>query len=293
MRVTKQLDEHKKHLLKDYIQQGYNNLVLKSNTIANAEWHDYTSLKDSSGKFSLFAFFDQGHHNLNHGDSIWNSAFMAQLFLIGRSAAPMDDRYVHKLLNYVKSKQAADGSFHDNVPIAYYDSHKTSSKVPLTAYTISTFLKYEHEQYSNEVDTGINFLRTQVPKTVDYFELAITAYTLSLHSSIKRSEHIDRNLHNLISYLITESDEYENKMFWQINKNSRGSSKVEAVQIETASYVLLAMMNCHKNIEYYMNIIFKINNWLYLEISSISGSSISHEKGDFFSDSSGPFHFLT
>lgn len=280
--MTGQLDVDVRHLLWDNIKLGYDRLTVKSNTPANANWRAYTSLKDSSGKFTLFAFDDQERDSHNQDNSIWNSAFMAQLFIIGRAAAPISDRYLVKLLDYIKSKQSADGSFHDHVNIPYYCSHTSASKVPLTAFILVTFIKCEfRDLFHEEIDASMEYLINQARNMDEDFDLAITAYAMSLElkRSTKNTEHIQRIFYQLIDKLIRNSDEFGNKMLWRINGEAKSSSKYESVQFEIASYVLLAMVNSRNKIEY-MDYILKINNWLYSVKNSKIGYMLSHDTGE-------------
>lgn len=283
MRLSGKLDNQNGSRLRDYISKGYQRLLSKSNTPSNdADWLAYTSLKESSGKFTLFAFDDQGRNIYNQGDSIWNSAFMAQLLDAGKFYVPINGLYIFKLLDYIKSKQAADGSFHDRVNVPYYCSHTTASKVPLTAFIISTFLKYDSaEIFRVTIDKGISFLINQVTNMSEYFDLAITAYAMSVElKSFKDTGHKQAILDQIVARLIDESDEFDNKMFWKINRDTKSSSKIEAVQIETASYMLLTMMNS-KNLNY-MESILKINKWLNSinAKNSISEHHLSHDTGE-------------
>lgn len=284
--MTGQLDVNKRHLFSDHIRLGYDRLRVKSNIPANINWREYTSLKDSSGKFTLYAFDDHESNSHNQDDSIWNSAFMAQLVIIGRDAVSISDEYLVKLLTYIKSKQSSDGSFHDSVNIPYYCSHTgaSKSKVPLTAFILVTFIKCGLRDYFHkEIDAGMKYLINQAINNMDEdFNLGITAYAMSLaiKHSISNTKHIQEILDQLIYKLIWKSDEFGNKMFWRINGVTTNSTKFEPVQFEIASYVLLAMVNSGKKIERYMDHILKINNWLYSVKNSNSGYNLSHDTGE-------------
>lgn len=184
------------------------------------------------------------------------------------------------MLDYIKAKQSTtDGSFQDRVHISYYCNYSGATKVPLTAFLVSAFLETGYgESYKKYVNDGIKYLKQEVQNMETFFDKGIAAYAISLHLMKQSSTEGKETLSLLLKELIDGADTYNKKMFWYKSKTSRGTGAPVAFQIETASYVLLAMIKSpNKNL--YMDHILKINNWLMSIKNSYGGYTASHDTG--------------
>lgn len=273
--------------MKVNIQKGYNKIVLKSQSDIDGEqwdysyyWNSYTSLKDKSdGKFILLS----GYSNNNKGDWIWNTAYFSKLLIIAINAAPaIEYKYILKLLNYAKSKQQEDGSYHDYVHISHYCSKtpKNTTRIPLTAFILSAFLELnDYRDYKTQIDNGIKYLNDEMVN-VDrkrYFEMSITAYALALYVSKEKTRFQTGKLSALLEKLIGSAQTPKGKMFWRNNQNNV-NSKPTAVDIETASYALLAMLKSPEN-ERYKKHILETTNWLLSVKNAGGGYESTHDTG--------------
>lgn len=273
-----QLDETTKNKLTTNIQLGYDKIVTKSQVGMHSDgwsqsyWNNYASLKDSSGQFKLLEY----HNSINQGEWVWNSAYFSKLLSIAKGAAPVKDVYIVKLLSFVKTKQNGDGSFHDNVHISYYCSHTSGSRIPITAFVVSAFLEHDDSiSHQANTDSGIQYLTQQIPTMKDSFHKAITAYAISLHvfKYKSKSSENEKLLSKMLDSLVNIADPSDrSKMYWPHSS--------AAVQVETASYVLLAMINSSKT--KYMEQILKVMNWLLSVKNSNGGYTATHDTGEIY-----------
>lgn len=211
------------------------------------------------------------------GDYIWNSAYFAKLLIVAKDVTVVNSRYIFDMLQYVKGRIENGGSFYDRVHISYYcpQSSKTTTKVPLTAFIISALLEDNYDSHSYHINAGIDYLVGQVPLMVSYFDMSIASYAISLHSRRTPAQKIV--LENLLEKLIKEAETPGKRMFWHISRTKKYSTS-SAVQVETASYVILAMINSRNN-NLYMKHILSIMNWLLSIKNSNGGYIASHDTG--------------
>lgn len=268
-----QLDETTKNSLTKNVQLGYEKIVKKSQIGTQGDgwsqsyWNSYTGME--SGQFKLM----DNHHTVVRGDAVWNSAYFSKLLSIAKTTASIDDKYIVRLLNFVKTRQQSDGSFHDQVHISYYCSHTTGNRVPITAFVVSAFLEHsDSSPYKSDIDLGIQYLNQTVPTMKDSFHKAITAYAISLHVSKYKSKLAENEklLLKMLDDLVLVADSSDrSKMYWPQSS--------AAVQVETAAYVLLAMIKSGNT--KYMEPILKIMNWLLSRKNSYGGYTSTHDTG--------------
>lgn len=265
------------------IQKGYSKIVLKSKIVIDNDsypeyWDEYLASNDSSGKFQLVHF----RESFVEGDWVWNTAYLAKMLTIAKQAANIKDIYITNMLNYVKTKQANDGSFNDYVHIPYYCTNSSEPSIPLTAFVVSALLEYDYSSYEEICIKGISYLIDNNIELNSAFKTAITAYTISLYVKEvgnKKSSvsNFDDQLRNLITNLIDEATfDGTDKIFW---RHEAKNDDVLAIEVETASYALMAMIRSPKNQDY-MDKIFKIMNWLLGVKNPYGGYVSTHDTGE-------------
>lgn len=248
----------------------------------NTSYH-YVSIKDGNGTFKL----GSGSW-ISDDDLVWNTAYFAKLMIIAKHAAVIEAKYTTKMLTYVASKQTTDGSFDDRVHISYYCSRSSNSKsrVALTAFVLSAFLEEEDSSaYESQIANGTKYLTSQVINMETYFDMSIAAYAISLQlkkyvSISDDSKLLNATLTNLLKKLTEGAEDTGKYMFWHHSRNQR-SSVSSSVQVETASYALLAMMNSAKSNNYMENIL-KILKWLLSVKNEFGGYHASHDTGSIY-----------
>lgn len=270
-----QLDDNKKQTINKKILAGYQKIVANSKNGINAEsfksyWHK--SIMDDPRKFKPDTSTVQSSY-------LWNAAYLAKLMIAAKHAASIDDKYIVEMLDYVVKKQnETDGSFHDRVHLSHYNSAKVNdTKVPLTAFIVSTLIEKDADAYKNATEAGIEYLKSQVGSMKIYFEMAITAYAISLHSTKALSPRDSETLANLLKTLIKESVQTSKnkRMYWHQSREQKWSPSV-AVKIETAAYALMAMIKSPKRNDYVVHIL-RIMNYLLSMRTSYGGFSSSHD----------------
>lgn len=174
-------------------------------------------LRLSDGSFKYFASHTSG--------STWLTAYVIKTLRQSREIINVDPSLINSALEFIISKQAADGAFIENPSYIYYRYHSgLFGKVGVTAYIaiLLSELLDEYPQYRDARDRAVQYAATNVVNSNTY-ELAITcnAMYLSSHPSFNAK-------YNTLLSLAVETSE---KLYWDIGSLS--------VQVETASYVLL------------------------------------------------------
>lgn len=239
----------------------------------------FTSIKERNGEFRI----PINGICLKDSKYIWLTAYFAKLMVMIRRDFSIEDSVIMKMFDYVTSLQHPDGSFDDLVHIQYYCSQSSypKSKVRLTAFVVSALLEYNIWDFKTNIDSGVKYLKTHLISNNNvYFDMAIVSYTMAL--SGKESYNVTVSL---LDHLIEEADDSGNLMFWHISKDHKTKDYKESssVQIETAAYVLLAMIKFEENTEkkYYILHVLKILRWLTLKFENMLGGFYSaHDKGN-------------
>lgn len=268
------LDENKKQMINKRILAGYQKIVANSKNGINAEsfksyWHKSIMAEPRKFQSDISTTVQSSY--------LWNAAYLAKLMIAAKHAASIDDKYIVDMLDYVVNKQnKTDGSFHDRVHLSYYNSTTVNkTKVPLTAFIVSTLIEKDADTYRNATEAGIEYLTSQVSSMKTYFEMAIAAYAMSLHSTKALSPRHSETLMSLLKTLIDESVQPGKKMYWHRSREQKSSPSV-AVKIETAAYALMAMIKSPKRNDYVVHIL-RIMNFLISMKSSYGGFSSSHD----------------
>lgn len=246
---------------------GYQKLVRVNRDVINADryksyWNNY--------QFSTKVTMGGGGVG---GNYFWNTAYFSKLLIIAKDVAAVDSRYISNMLQYVKQYQSA-GSFNDRVHISYYCPQSDATRVPITAFIISALLEDNYYSHSAHINAGIDYLEAQVPLMVSYFDMSIASYAISLHTKITQAK--KTVLADLLVKLISEAEKPGKHMFWHISRTQKYTSN-SAVQVETASYVILAMIKSDS--KKYMEHILSIMNWLLSIKNSDGGYRHSHDTG--------------
>lgn len=277
------LTDERRQSLSHNINYGYQKIVLKNDSYIDS----YRSMWGSHQDLSK----SKGQHKLGDGGKsdyqIWNTAYLVKLLSAANHITSTNSKYVIKSLDYLKNLQKnsshhkENGSFDDRVHIPYYSSkNEPSSKVPLTAFTISAFL--ENKQFDDYTDTirrGVNYLKSEIVNLKKNFEKAIVAYTLILNQEKFKTNETQELISEILDELVKSANYIGNdKMFWVENR----TDIMNPVNIETASYAMMALLRSG-NDNKYMSYAFKVMNWLMSVKNSVGGYSASHDTGEFYS----------
>jgi len=129
--------------------------------------------------------------SLQNGDSQKSALFYVYstfTLIKANNFLNVDDREILKALDYLKTKQIADGSFNDGQAVDLQEN--TSYRHILTAQITLAFIKYQ--KYSNRYDDVIaramGFLDATKAQLVTDYEKVLVAYTFSSHGDQESSK---------------------------------------------------------------------------------------------------------
>lgn len=239
------LTKHQKEISSKFLRTGYNQMLER---------------KNPDGSFNLWSY--------EKSDSIWLSAYVLKCLGYAKHLISINDLHIYAVLNFLKSKQEASGSFSEYGPI----SHKriqggVSYGVPLTAFVVISILENPDyvKNYHETVNRSLSYIDNHLTNITDNYAVAISAYAFVLgkHSSAKDFlKHLERNA------IVTED-----KMHWQKSLSDIGSETDANLshEIELAAYALLAFLKFNETSTDYINIALSIRNWLISKRNSEGG----------------------
>ncbi|XP_068608150.1 CD109 antigen-like [Brachionichthys hirsutus] len=201
------------------------------------------SFQRYDGSFSAFGASDPS-------GSIWLTAFVLRCFLQAQPYMQMNQNVLTKSMTWLLEQQGSRGEFTEGRPIhTEMQGALVDGAVALTAYVLITLLEDErqmdmHPGYAGHVLLAQTYLEDRVSGAgVKNYSLCLLAYALTLANSPV----VDRALDEL-----ERRAEYrDGVMTWSSSMTGLGSrdQRVLSVQIEMASYVLLAFYGRGKLVE--------------------------------------------
>lgn len=197
----------------------------------------------------------------------WITSYFVKLLSRAKKIISIEDSRIVKALKFLKSIQKSDGSFDEKTINYVYMTSNVQSPIPLTAFVISAFLESEHaSEYQEVVDKGISYLEKRIVNMTDNYEMALSAFTLSL------KDPSSKNTQSSLTYLERRAEKHAEKMFWY--KTNARDSHIGSIHVEIASYAMMAFMNSAKANAINSNhqtVALKIMNWLISVRNPIGG----------------------
>lgn len=209
----KQLTENLKEKALAFMRQGYQRELL---------------YQREDGSFSAF-----GNHDPS--GSTWLSAFVLRCFLEADPYIDIDQNVLHRTYTWLKGHQKSNGEFWEPGRVIHSELQGgNKSPVTLTAYIVTSLLKYKNYQPNIDVQESINFLESEFNRGIsDNYTLALITYALSFVGSPKAKEALN---------MLTRRAEQEGDMqFWVSSVSKLSESwQPSSLDIEVAAYVLLS-----------------------------------------------------
>lgn len=235
----KQLTESLKEKALSFMRQGYQRELL---------------YQREDGSFSAFG-------NDDPSGSTWLSAFVLRCFLEADPYIDIDQNVLHRTYTWLKGRQKSNGEFWEPGRVIHSELQSgNKSPVTLTAYIVTSLLRYRKYQPNLDVQNSINFLESEFLRGIsDNYALALTTYALSLLGSPKAKEALD---------ILTQRAEQEGDMqFWVSPVSGLSESwQPSSLDIEVAAYALLSHFLQHRVAEG-----IPIMRWLSRQRNSLGG----------------------
>ncbi|XP_022108945.1 ophiophagus venom factor-like isoform X2 [Acanthaster planci] len=181
--------------------------------------------------------------------STWLTAFVAKVFCQAKEFAFIDDGIICMAMEWLitRSQSPDDGSFRDVYRVL--DREMTGGvqgKVSLTAYVLISLLECQCDTFDKDssVAAAATFLEAELEELTRPYAIAITAYALALANSSRVQDAI-RMLKDIATH-----DEASDSRYWAADDSSFGggskpywySRRPKAIEVETTSYALLALL---------------------------------------------------
>ncbi|XP_055641122.1 thioester-containing protein 1 allele R1-like isoform X6 [Toxorhynchites rutilus septentrionalis] len=191
--------------------------------------------KHDDGSFSAFGSSDKS-------GSTWLTAFVARSFKQAANHISVDENVIDRALEWLGSKQAANGSFPEVGVVSHKDMQGGSGQgIALTAYTLIAFLENKNliPKYRNVIDKALDYIVRNTEGLEDNYALALAAYALLL------AEHSSKDyiLAQLDTKATTEGDtKWWHKPIPESDSKNPWYHKPNSVNVEMSSYGLLAFL---------------------------------------------------
>nr|KAF6504284.1 CD109 molecule [Rousettus aegyptiacus] len=209
----KQLTENLKEKALAFMRQGYQRELL---------------YQREDGSFSAFGDNDPS-------GSTWLSAFVLRCFLEADPYIDIDQNVLHRTYTWLKGHQKSNGEFWEPGRVIHSELQGgNKSPVTLTAYIVTSLLKYKNYQPNIDVQESINFLESELNREIsDNYTLALITYALSFVGSPKAKE--------ALNMLTWRAEQQGDMQFWVSSVSKLSESwQPSSLDIEVAAYALLS-----------------------------------------------------
>ncbi|KAM5284464.1 CD109 antigen isoform 1-T4 [Hipposideros larvatus] len=235
----KQLTENLKEKALSFMRQGYQRELL---------------YQREDGSFSAFG-------NADPSGSTWLSAFVLRCFLEADPYIDIDQNVLHRTYTWLKGHQKSSGEFWEPGRVIHSELQGgNTSPVTLTAYIVTSLLRYKKYQPNVDVQDSISFLESEFNRGIsDNYTLALITYALSSVGSPKAKEALN---------MLTGKAEQEGGMqFWVSSVSKLSESwQPRSLDIEVAAYALLSHF-----LHYQVSEGVPVMRWLSRQRNSLGG----------------------
>ncbi|XP_075347875.1 ovostatin-like [Mycteria americana] len=229
------------------------------------------SYKHRDGSYSSFGTRDRE-------GSVWLTAFVYKSFAQARRYIYIDDNVQAQTLIWLASKQKSDGCF-ENDGSHFNNALKggEEGEYSLTAYVVAALLEAGHSAVHPVVQSGMNCLETAFGNGVhNLYNQALFAYAYGLADKEERCQ-----------FFLERLDERATRdggsIHWQRENKPPAEHfpgfypRAPSAEIETTSYVLLALLNKAKLTPEDLSYISRIVRWLVKQQNPYGGFSSSQD----------------
>ncbi|XP_011185796.2 thioester-containing protein 1 allele R1 [Zeugodacus cucurbitae] len=161
----------------------------------------------------------------------WLTSYVIRIFNEAKSYIYVDENIIKNGLNFLRSKQEADGSFREDGSL--YD-FVTLNKLSVTASVVLTFLENKQylDQYKKVIDDGIKYITANVKQNNDMRAKALSLYVLHLRN--------DPMVEELLNILETKAKTSGDHKWWQHTDSPAN------IDVYVTGYILMTMIELNK-----------------------------------------------
>lgn len=234
--VTGQLTSSINDTGKTYLENGYQKML---------------KYRRDDGSFSAFGKTDKT-------GSTWLTAYVVKSFRDAQKFIAIDEIVIKEALQFVVSKQEADGRFREDGVIFHKSLQSgTGSGVAFTSYLAAVIQEHVelYPQYKKVVTSAISYIKSNSDPS-DVYSLALATYLLHQADDDDKSSFLEQ--------LLLKATKTSTHIYW---KNLPPSSGTNSLDIEITSYALLVI---EKLPQFYQDG-FKVIKWLVGQQNSKGG----------------------
>lgn len=189
--------------------------------------------RNPDGSFNLF----RSQNKTNYEPNIWLTAYIAKLLAYAKDFYPLNTKVITDALEFLKSTQLPDGSFPQQTT-HYEHSLRSTTNVALSAFIAIAFIHNKHHssQFQDVIDRALNNIDSKLSQLRDNYDIALSAYALALVEPVHPSR--DDFIRELQKNAIIQ----DGKMFWFREVKALTSKDSASVNVEIASYALMAFV---------------------------------------------------
>ncbi|XP_060787098.1 alpha-2-macroglobulin-like protein 1 [Neoarius graeffei] len=217
--------------------------------------------KHNDGSYSAFGMSDKSGNT-------WLTAFVMKSFGRASRYIYIDQVYVEQAKTWLGQQQQDNGCFASVGQLFHTDMKGgVNDEVTLTAYITAAMLELNYTITDPVVKNGIKCLRNEYTKVASTYAKALLFYTFTLAE--------DQSMRNtLISELDAVAIVSENRRYWSsVNSGFRMAS----LEVETTSYVLLALMSGPQLSGFSRSYSISIVYWLSQQQNAFGGFSSTQD----------------
>ncbi|NXP17757.1 OVOS protein, partial [Scytalopus superciliaris] len=210
--------------------------------------------------------------------SVWLTAFVYKSFAQAKRYIYIDDNVQSQTLIWLASKQKSDGCF-ENAGSHFNNALKggEEAEYSLTAYVVVALLEAGHSATHPVVQSGMNCLETAFSNGVqNLYNHALFAYAYGLAGKEERRQFFLEKL-DKISVRAGSSVHWQRENKPPTEHFPDFYSRAPSAEIETTSYVLLALLNRTKLMSEDLSYISRIVYWLIKQQNPYGGFSSSQD----------------
>ncbi|NXG23880.1 OVOS protein, partial [Grallaria varia] len=244
---------------------------LKGTGYLSTGYQRQLSYKHRDGSYSSFGRRD------GEG-SVWLTAFVYKSFAQAKRYIYIDDNVQSQTLIWLASKQKSDGCF-ENAGSHFNNALKggEEAEYSLTAYVVAALLEAGHSAEHPVVRSGMNCLETVFSNRVhNLYNQALFAYAYGLAGKEERHQFF-------LEKLDKAAVRNRGSVHWQRENKPPAEhypafyTRAPSAEVETTSYVLLALLNRTKFTPEDLSYISRIVYWLIKQQNPYGGFSSSQD----------------
>ncbi|MBN3294645.1 A2ML1 protein, partial [Polypterus senegalus] len=213
--------------------------------------------KHTDGSYSAFG-------NSDESGNTWLTAFVMKSFGSARRFIFIDPAHISDAKKWLGRHQLENGCF-QNVGKLFHSGMKggINDEISLTAYITTALLELETPLSDSILNNSLSCLRSSLSNVTDVYTKILLSYMFTL----ARDEEARNSLLSFLEKVAVKEDGF---LHWE---RSGSGEKINSVQVEMTSYVLLSLLSGPPLPEFDLTYTSSIVQWLVRQQNSYGGFS--------------------